>query len=194
MPADYCGPFTIDDIDLFGTLEQINVSFDDPIWNSADTCIRYADGAVAGTGNVNAEAIRTRTAVGAINATGTVAANSIRIRLVTGAITGSGTVVADAVRLRLGSGQINGTATVTALGGVQYSGQASVIGVATVNANAFAVYSGIGSVNGNATVVCLGRIIGDEWSAETAGSESWNPIPANDTIWTDKSIGNQTWQ
>jgi hypothetical protein len=67
MPADYCGPFTIDDIDLFGTLEQINVSFDDPIWNSADTCIRYADGAVAGTGNVNANAFAIRNAVGAVN-------------------------------------------------------------------------------------------------------------------------------
>jgi hypothetical protein len=77
---------------------------------------------------------------------------------------------------------------------VQYSGVAFVNGIATVNANAIADYSAAGSVNGSATVVCLGRILGEEWSAEAAGSENWNPIPANDTIWTDKSIGNQTWQ
>jgi hypothetical protein len=97
---------------------------------------------------------------------------------------------------------------------VQYSGEASVNGIATVNANAIAVFSAIGSVNGEATVVCLGRILGDEWTDETAGSESWTPetpsadvwvdasadstswnnVPANNPNWTDKSIGNQTWQ
>jgi hypothetical protein len=73
-------------------------------------------------------------------------------------------------------------------------GEGQINGTATAIADAFAIRTDVAIVTGLATVVCLGRIIGEEWSAEAAGSESWNPIPANDTIWTDKSIGNQTWQ
>lgn len=50
MPVDYCGPFTIDTIDDFGTLEQINVSFDNAVWASADTCIHYTSGSVTSNG------------------------------------------------------------------------------------------------------------------------------------------------
>ena len=70
MPADYCGAFSIDSIDQFGTLEQILISFDDPIWNSANTCILYGDGSVTANASASANGIRTREGVGSVTADG----------------------------------------------------------------------------------------------------------------------------
>lgn len=64
MPADYCGAFTIDDIDQFGTLEQILVSFDDPAWNSTSTCIFYGDASISGVASASANGYAIRNASG----------------------------------------------------------------------------------------------------------------------------------
>ena len=77
MPADYCGPFTIDDIDLFGTLEQITISFDDPIWNSPNTCVLYGDGAIDGNANVVANGFAIRNGEASIDGTGAVVSDAI---------------------------------------------------------------------------------------------------------------------
>ena len=67
MPADYCGPFTIDDIDQFGTLEQINVSFDDASWASTSTCIYYTSGSVTANATVAANGYGIYSTSGLVN-------------------------------------------------------------------------------------------------------------------------------
>ena len=54
--ADQCGPWSIDDLDLFGTIDSIEITLDSPIWESADTCILEFSGAITGEGTAQAQA------------------------------------------------------------------------------------------------------------------------------------------
>jgi hypothetical protein len=214
MPADYCGGFTIDNIDQFGTLEQINVSFDDPVWNSATTCIYYGDASITASASVGADGDVIRNGIASISCTATVVSDSIRIRTTQGFITASGSVSADAIRLRTSSGQITGVATVTALGGVEYSVSANIDAYALLDVNGYAIRGAICTINGTSFIVCDGHRLGDNWAGETPGSESWvdetpqentwvevssgfedwTPVTPSSNNWTDKSIGTPTWQ
>jgi hypothetical protein len=193
MPADYCGGFTIDNIDQFGTLEQINVSFDNPVWDSATTCIYYGDASITASASVNADGDAIRNGIASVSCTATVASNGIRIRTTQGSITASGSVSANAIRLRTSSGQITGIATVTALGGVQYSADASVDAYALLDANGYAIRGAICTINGTSFVVCAGNRLGDNWTNEVPGTESWEAISPEDNIWTATSIGSESW-
>ena len=95
MPADYCGGFTIDNIDQFGTLEQINVSFDDPAWDSATTCIYYGDASIGSSAAASASAYAIREAIGNVDSSATVIGSAFRIRVSSGAISGNATASAD---------------------------------------------------------------------------------------------------
>ncbi len=106
MPADYCGAFSIDSIDQFGTLEQILVSFDDPIWNSPNTCILYGDGSVTANASASANGIRTRQGAGSVTTDGTVSASAVRTRTSSGSITADCTVTANGFAIRSGSGSV----------------------------------------------------------------------------------------
>ena len=49
-------------------------------------------------------------------------------------------------------------------------------------------------VNANAYLECAGNRLGDNWSDEIPELESWTPIAPPSNIWTDNTIGTQTWQ
>ena len=193
MPADYCGAFTIDSIDQFGTLEQINVSFDDPVWNSASTCIYYGDASVTASASVSADGDAIRFGIGQISGTATAVVSATRTRFCVGSVTASASVSSDSIRIRTSAGQITGVATVSALGGVQYSGVASVSALALLQANGVGIFTGSGFINGTGLVVCAGNRLGDNWTLEAAGSESWQDISPQDNVWADTSIGSESW-
>jgi len=193
MPADYCGAFSIDSIDQFGTLEQILVSFDDPIWNSANTCIVYGDGSVTANASASANGIRTRQGAGSVTANGTVVSSAIRTRTSSGSISATGTAVAEGLRVRLGTGSILGTATVSCVGGVEFEGTGFIECFATVTASPVAIYSAVATVNGITLVNCFGRVLGDNWTDETAGTEAWTGVSPSATVWTVASAGSETW-
>ena len=45
--ADICGPFTLDQLDQFGKVDAIQITFDSPIWQSTDTCITLNAGSAS---------------------------------------------------------------------------------------------------------------------------------------------------
>ncbi len=51
----------------------------------------------------------------------------------------------------------------------------------------------MGSVSNTSTVSCLGRILGDNWTGETAGTEAWTGIAPSTTVWTVSSVGSEPW-
>jgi hypothetical protein len=50
-----CGPWTLDQLDAFGSLESLAFSLDDPIWESPDTCILDAQAQITGVGTLTAD-------------------------------------------------------------------------------------------------------------------------------------------
>ena len=86
-----------------------------------------------------------------------------------------------------------GSITVSAIGGVEYEGTGSVVCQATVSINANTIFSANATVNGTVLVNCFGRILGDNWSDETVGSESWTGISASTTTWTVETAGSESW-
>ena len=194
MPADYCGAFTIDIIDQFGTLEQILISFDNPIWNSPDTCILYGDGSVTANASATANGIRTREGAGSVTANGTVVSDAIRIRVGAGTITANGLMSGAAIRIRTSSGSITGTASVSALGGVVFSGTGQITVFATVTADPTVIYGAVATVNGIALVNCFGRILGDNWTDEATVASVWTGTTPTVTTWSNISSGNSQWQ
>jgi len=69
----------------------------------------------------------------------------------------------------------------------------SVVCQATVTANPVAVYSAVATVNGITLVNCFGRVLGDNWTDETAGTEAWTGVSPSATVWTVASAGSETW-
>lgn len=52
--AEICGPFTLEQLDLFGTLDSLAFSLDDAVWESANTCILEGAGEINGIGTMSA--------------------------------------------------------------------------------------------------------------------------------------------
>jgi hypothetical protein len=114
MPADVCGPFTLEQLDLFGDIDTIPFSLDSEIWESADTCVLYQEGQISAQGDVDVEYTRTRPGAGDISADGTVTGSVTRERFVAGEVNATGDVDAVVVRIREFSGAISATGDVTA--------------------------------------------------------------------------------
>ena len=99
------------------------------------------------------------------------------------------------------------------LGGVEYAGVAVINGYAYISSGSSVIYSAVGSINVTAAASCLGRVMGDNWTADTIGSESWTansigsetwtavatdtntwtPASVSSTSWTNNTIGSETW-
>ena len=52
-----CGPWTIDTIDGFGSLDSLTLSLDNAVWTAADTCIFSADSSITANAQTNAVSI-----------------------------------------------------------------------------------------------------------------------------------------
>ena len=118
--ADQCGPWSIDQLDLFGTIDSIEITLDSPIWESADTCILEFAGAITGEGSVETAANYTAAGTGAIAGAGTLATGAERTRTVEGIIAGAGTLTTAYSRIRTDNfASIFGERTLTASGGLE---------------------------------------------------------------------------
>jgi hypothetical protein len=74
-----------------------------------------------------------------------------------------------------------------------YEGFGQITVEALLNASANAILAGVGAINATSTVTAKGKILGEEWSPVTPGSESWNDIPPGSDTWTDITGSNNTW-
>jgi hypothetical protein len=89
---------------------------------------------------------------------------------------------------------LTGVTSTGAVGKVESVIIAIVNAQALVDANGNAVFLGIGVIDANATVICNGRIMGDEWSDQSVGAETWTAVAIESTTWTNQTTGNETWQ
>lgn len=182
--ADVCGPWTLDQLDQFGTLDSLNFSLDDPIWSSADTCVLESSASVSATAST--------TSFGGF--------------LLSGAadIAGSATIDASAGLIFAVDGSATGEATITAVGGLEQSAEADVYGFATVDATAGLTISAAGNIvsigsavaTSNMTYVSGGNISGVALQSCTGliYGEEWSDIPVESTVWTQKAQGSDQWQ
>jgi hypothetical protein len=109
MPADVCGPFTLEQLDEFGDLDSLAFSLDSSVWTDPNVCILYNVGAVTSTADVTGDAYAIRKMDGAVTGTATASSDSIRYRLVDGAVTADATVSATPIRTRFNSGDVTAT-------------------------------------------------------------------------------------
>ena len=191
--SDICGPFSLEELDQFGTLDALPFSLDSEIWESPNTCIMFFAGTVNGAANVTAAPTRVRLDSAAISGAATVSGLGGLILSGTGSITANGTVTADGVRVRGGTTSITGDAEITALGGVIYNGTAYIEAETTVICFSNAIWSGDSSITSNAAVSTIGYIYGEEWTDVTEDSNVWSIVSANSNTWTNLPAGTNTW-
>jgi hypothetical protein len=99
----------------------------------------------------------------------------------------------DIKSIQTGSGSIDCVATVSAFSSVTRIAKAVINAIATVVARGSYITNGIAFISAFANTSCNGKIIGEEWAQQQAGSESWTDIQPSSDIWTTKQIGSEIW-
>ena len=180
---DVSGPFTLEQLDNFGTVDSIYYSFDSSIWATA----KILKGAAAVTGTASAEA-RSNDVLGAASVTGsaTVSANGAIIRQGAAAVSGVGSVSANGTGTFTGAASVSGSATVVGAGTTSplLLGEASITGTATAELRGGLVVGGAAAGSGAASITCRGYVQGEEWTAVSGQASTWTTVSANSNIWT----------
>jgi hypothetical protein len=171
--ADVCGPFTLDQLDQFGTVDSITLTFDSPLWQSADTCILSSSATVSALASTTAQGNGIFAFFADVTGTGFSDATASRIRSTSASINGIAIAGVDPTRVRFYSASIVGDALASAFGGVVYSATANITGIATAEAFAYALRSSSGNITGICLVSADGEIIGENWTLNPIGNEVW---------------------
>ena len=177
--ADICGPWTLEGLDNFGSIDSLAFSLDDPIWESADTCVLDGAGTIVGQGNVFANAVYTAAAEAIIVASGDLTSGVIRQRDFSAVITGTGEIVVVAVGkermvddlIFVGEGNLSVLAGYTASVSVAISGVGSLSSTANYTAGTGGAFSGSVTLDANA------YYYGQEWTV----------VPFESNVWTEVS-------
>lgn len=191
--ADICGPFSLDQLDQFGKVDAIQITFDSPIWQSTDTCITLNSGSASALSTVIGLGSGIFAFQASVTGVASSALDSIRMRLAECLATSEAYVSNTAIRVRLTSSSVTGTASATGLGGVEYSGEGDAFAFATTEAIAWAVLDGNGAITGIAFVSADGGVLGEEWSLVPADSNTWNELASGGEVWVAVPEGTNTW-
>jgi hypothetical protein len=175
MPADTCGFTTLESLDEFGSIDNLNYSLDSDIWATA--CVKYGDGSIASSATVSSDSVRQRTGDANISASATVEANGSKVIDSGNAdISASATATADAIRMALGVADISSTASMTGNGGFTANGACAFTAFGELYAKESATLAGDASINGTTTVTADLYVYGQEWTTVSIGSETWTQI------------------
>jgi hypothetical protein len=175
--AQKCGPFTLEELNFFGNLDELAYSLDSEVWNDENVCaiqstpqffnadatvtskskaIFSGDGSVLAVGEVISNGTRLRTGDGSVSGSATVVANGNALFSGSGAVAAQTTVAASSIRIRTSTGFVDGIATVTCLSTAEYFGSAEINGTAFINVDGVRVRLGDASISGDATVAADG--------------------------------------
>jgi hypothetical protein len=192
--ADVCGPWTLEQLDQFGTLDSLPFSLDSDVWLTA--CIRDGSGAVTADGDVTAASLRERTAEAIILASGTVTAAGVREFIVEGAISATGDVSASCVRVK----SIDTIQDIDAYGrmfvvpGLEYSETVAISADGDVAAVLSKIMSVSGAVAALGTVNASAYYYGEEWTNVGDETNTWTAAAVQSNTWTEITSGNNSWQ
>lgn len=192
--ADVCGPFTLEQLDQFGSIDSLAFSLDSEVWESANTCIFDVSASTSASASTDANGYRERFGDASITGNANTQSQAIRIRLDGASISAATNVSLDAIRLRLASASIQAYSEATGLGGVEYSGSGDAICDSSAWSRAYLVRSASASIYATSSVVCRGIRIGDNWSNVPEGDNTWTTISSSSNTWTIAEQGNNTWQ
>lgn len=192
--SDVCGPWDLEGLDNFGTLDSLAFSLDDPIWNSADTCIVSSGAVINGQGQAQASANATRESQAQITGAGQVVAGADRTRTVIGIITGEGNFTGDALRIRTSGGAILGIGSLEAFAGLEQNVVAFALGNGEIIVTASAIRTVQAGISGGVALVANGYIYGEEWNLVPDEASSWTDVPETPNVWTQQQPGQNTWQ
>jgi hypothetical protein len=190
--ADVCGPFTLEDLDQFGSLDSLAFSLDSGVWETA--CIYDGSASTTATASVDASGVRQRTSSASIAASGATSLTAYRSRTSSASVSGSGAVSVDYYRKRSSSASVTTDSSVSALGGMSFSGIASLVSSSFAYARLYGALQSSSNVSASASTLCDGHIIGDNWSGTAVGANSWSNVAVGSNTWTTVSQGNNTWQ
>jgi hypothetical protein len=161
--ADVCGPWTLEGLDQFGTLDSLAFSLDSPIWDSADTCVLSAEASAAGLATIQISPVVTKIA--------------------------GASVIGEAATLALGGFFLEGSAAVLGQGGVVADGglisfaSGDIIGEGFAFASPSVIFLAESAVLGRATISASGTIMGEEWQDVPTGSNIWIPVTEGMNTW-----------
>jgi hypothetical protein len=192
--ADQCGPWSIDDLDLFGTIDSIEITLDSPIWESADTCILEFSGAITGEGTAQAQANYEAAGAADVAGSGVLASSAERTRTVEGFIAGVGTATGSCIRIRAdNSASIFGEGTLSAFGGLEETAVAFVLGSGELIILPSITFSSVAALQATGALSGSGYIYGQEWSDVAEETNTWTPVTAGSNTWTPVTAGSNTW-
>lgn len=194
VSTDISAPFTLEQLDAFGTLETLSHSLDDSYWVSGSARIRLVTGSAAAstTGTATGLIEKIVTASASVAATASGAANRIRKASGSASVTTTSTLSAFRERLQTASATATFSATATGVFELLTSGVAAVTSSATGLAKA--IFQSSGSAGGAFTTTITARVRGSEWTDTTPGSETWTVVTPGSESWTEISAGNETWE
>lgn len=174
--ADQCGPWNLDQLDAFGSLDSLAFSLDDAIWTSADTCILDGAGSVTGFGNVTATVSLEIQREIEFLGTGSLSAIVIRELMAAAQITGTANLTASTDKIRTEDAAITGVGSLTALAGVEFSTEVRITGVGTLVAGVSYTVLSQAAINGSAALTADGYIYGQEWTQVPYETNTWTEI------------------
>jgi hypothetical protein len=181
--ADVCGPFTLEGLDAFGSIDSLSFSLDSPIWESGDTCILESAADVSGLGTVSAFGGFALEGESTMIGEGLVSIVYIRERNASASATGEGSVIALGGYLLEGEADILGEGTATGSGGLEIAASGALIGVGTAFAAPNAVFVGSAALFGSAVTFSAGEIIGEDWAETFPESNIWIPVTEGSNTW-----------
>ena len=191
--AEVCGPFTLEQLDAFGSLDSLSFSLDNAVWSSADVCILEAASSVTGTGSTSAFVTRITESSASVSGTGTTSGAGIRVAVASASVSGSGASNSEAIRMRLSSASVLGEASTDALGGVEYSADGVALGYGSATSASQVRFLCAGSTSAKATASMVGIRLGENWSTVTPSTDTWQTVSQNNNTWTEVASGSNTW-
>lgn len=192
--ADVCGPFTLEQLDLFGNIDGLAFSLDSAVWTSADTCILEFSGAITGEGTATAGGYLIRDGEGAITGSGEVVAAAYREREGEGSILGSAELTATSSRIRDGQAEFFAEGFLEATGGLEFNAVAFVLGDGELYVFPQRTTLAAGSIIASGSLNAPGYIYGEEWSVVNDEANTWTTVSPESNVWTTVTPGTNTWQ
>lgn len=214
---------TLDSLDSFGTLDSIvqfdvfqaelsasiavtatsSIGFLLDVAGTADVAItgQVSDAdvvtTIAGTADIAATASAScgviRHASASVTGAGSVTATCLIVRNFGGAVSLSATATCSGTLFKVMSATANLAVTVTATNNfvLGLAGTADMAVTATSTpAGTFVVSS---AVDATLSATSTAKILGEDWSGETIGSEVWTDVTVGSEVWTQVQTGTETW-
>ena len=191
--ADICGPFTLEQLDLFGNLDGLAFSLDSEIWSSADTCILEFSGDITGVADVSASGILERTGEAIITASGSLESDAVVEKVGEAIITGSAELSAVIQRILSGEGSFFGEGSLSAAGGLTVNAVAFIVGNGDIVVDPIKIVFSGGSITAAGLIAANGYIYGQEWSDVADDANTWTTVSPESNIWTTRTSGSNTW-